>query len=92
MATIAIDYDDTYTLDPDLWDAWIAIAKHRGHTVVCVTARPFTQENVAICKINGVQTFFTNLSAKDWYMQNKHFIKVDVWIDDHPQGVHQPRC
>ncbi len=36
---ICIDYDDTYTRDPSLWDSFISNVKHRNHTVICVTMR-----------------------------------------------------
>ena len=36
---IAIDYDDTYTLDPCVWEAIIQLLKDNGHNVFCVTKR-----------------------------------------------------
>ena len=83
---IAIDYDDTYTADIELWDNFIGSAIMRGHQVVCVTARRETAENVEQCDIPGVLTYFTALSSKMKYME-KHGIKVDIWIDDQPRVV-----
>jgi hypothetical protein len=84
--TLAIDHDDTYTLDPTLWDAFIQMAKERGHKVVCVTCRPETEENVADCDVPGVLTYFTNMAPKAWYMKEKG-IEVDIWLDDCPDCV-----
>ena len=84
--TIGLDYDQTYTADPGLWDAFIALAKSRGHEVVCVTSRQQTEENAAECDIKGVFTYMTSGSAKSWYME-QHGVKVDVWIDDSPEAV-----
>jgi hypothetical protein len=36
---IALDYDGTYTVDPQFWEDFITLAKVRGHEVVCVTKR-----------------------------------------------------
>lgn len=36
---LGLDYDHTFTADPDLWRQFISDAQRRGHTVVCVTAR-----------------------------------------------------
>lgn len=84
---IAIDFDGTYSADPTLWDAFITSAKSRGHKVYCVTARRETEENVAECDVPGVLTYFTGLSAKDWYMREKRGIVVDVWVDDDPKVI-----
>ena len=83
---ISLDYDSTYTEDPEMWDEFIANAKKRGHKVVCVTARRETEENVEQCSIPGVLTFFTALASKIGFME-KRGIKVDVWIDDNPRVV-----
>ena len=32
---IAIDYDNTYTADPEWWDEVIRSGQERGHTIVC---------------------------------------------------------
>ncbi len=84
--TIAIDYDDTYTADPNLWDAFIADCKFKGHRVVCVTCRRRTDENREIVKIEGVPVYFTELASKTWYM-DKQGVKVDIWIDDNPVAL-----
>ena len=40
---IALDYDETYTADPVLWDRFIGDANDHGHTVWIVTARRDTE-------------------------------------------------
>lgn len=37
--TFGLDYDDTFTADPDLWRQFVSDALRRGHAVVCVTGR-----------------------------------------------------
>lgn len=84
--TIAIDYDQTYTNDPALWDCFILDAKSRGHAVWIVTCRRDTLENRADVKVSGCAVIFTNLSAKQWSLEQRG-LKVDVWIDDDPACV-----
>ena len=37
--TIAIDFDDTYTADTELWGLFLRKAIANGHSVFCVTCR-----------------------------------------------------
>lgn len=84
---IAMDFDDTFTADPELWSKFIQDGKSRGHRFYCVTARRDTEENVDIinhwfdkweCQMPIV---FANLCSKVDTME-KRGIKVDIWIDD----------
>lgn len=36
---LAIDFDETYTRSPALWDAFLRMAREDGHIVWCVTMR-----------------------------------------------------
>ncbi len=72
---IALDYDGTYTADPELWDCFIAKAKERGHDVKIATMRFPTE---AIPDI-GLDVVYTSRQAKFGCMP------ADIWIDDRPQ-------
>ena len=87
MKTIAIDFDDTYTADPALWDCFIADAISRGHKVVCVTWRQDTPDNRADTKRIGVPVYFANRESKRWYVETFWQLHVDIWIDDNPISV-----
>lgn len=90
---IALDFDGTYTLAPELWDKFIELCSFRGHQVVMVTCRRDTDENRDECKIELLPTFshyFTGLSPKRWFMEQRG-INVDVWIDDLPESVKEGR-
>jgi len=89
---IAIDYDDTFTADMGLWSEFIRLAKKRGHSVVCVTARQESTENVDDmnqwfrhwdCMIPIV---FANNGSKVWTMEQRGQ-SVDIWIDDSPHAL-----
>jgi hypothetical protein len=87
--TIALDWDDTYTADPPLWDAFIERAMERGHSVWIVTAREGDEEDRATVKVDLLPSWkvkFTNRTAKRWFMERAG-ISVDVWIDDRPERI-----
>lgn len=78
---IALDYDLTYTLDPEFWDEFIFEAKERGHSVVVCTVRDPVLDVVEIkppCYV-----IYTNGKPKIY------FYKADVWIDDNPKVIHE---
>lgn len=93
---IAIDYDDTYSADPPLWDRFIEDAKSKGHEVHMVSCRRDTAQAREECRIPGLRFFehhFTSMASKRWHMENKCRppVKVDVWIDDLPESVKEGR-
>ena len=87
---IAIDFDETLTLDAGLWRGFIDACRAVGHHVVCVTARRDTDENRDTLsewmRMHGIDlhTYFTGLGSKVEFMKARE-IKVDVWIDDDPR-------
>lgn len=89
---ISVDFDDTYTRDPILWDEFINRALERGHQVYCVTARPPTPINQhevydSIGRIIGKNNcYFTDAMAKAKFMYEQG-IDINVWIDDLPSNV-----
>ena len=86
---LALDFDDTYTRDPELWDKFIEWAKERGHEVICVTMRyPYEIELDRHQFPKGVEIYATSRSAKYLYLLNKG-IHVDVWIDDDPMWLYR---
>jgi hypothetical protein len=91
--TIAIDFDDTYTADPVLWDQFIAAAIERGHKVYCVTCRRDNEDNRDIVRIGCLpkhRHLFTGLSPKRWFCEQRG-ITVDIWVDDCPECVKEGR-
>jgi len=84
---IGLDFDDTYTRDPEAWNEFIYNFTSRGHTIYCTTFRfPEQSQQVydSIGKVIGNDNcYFTAYTAKRQYMQSKG-IMIDVWIDDQP--------
>lgn len=85
---IALDYDGTYTADPELWLAFIKTAQSRGHKVYCVTMRWEGEVGSMDPRLLQAvdQLFLTARAAKKPYMDSLG-IRVDIWIDDMPQWL-----
>ena len=84
---IALDFDETYTLDRPFWDRFIGIAKDHGHRVYMITCRRNISENHDLLRgIPVHQTYFTNHGSKLDFVKQLG-LKIDVWIDDDPKCV-----
>lgn len=87
---IALDFDQTYTVDPQAWNEFIELMQRHGHTVYCVTMRDRVEgEDVHYAlgkRVDGI--FCTNRQAKRQYMLDAG-INIDVWIDDQPGWILQ---
>ncbi len=83
---IALDYDGTYTVDPELWDVLVATMKLRGHEVFIVTMRYEDKEAIERAP-KGCLIYYTNRHAKRDYMQGHMRINIDIWIDDRPEFI-----
>jgi hypothetical protein len=81
---IALDYDGTYTADPDLWDSFIHASHSRGHQVHVVTMR-HESEPVRM-GAQPARIHYTDRRAKRPFMQSKG-LSVQIWIDDMPDFI-----
>jgi hypothetical protein len=88
---ISIDYDDTYTKDPLLWNWFAKEAMERGHQVYCVSARGEQHmedpRNTLGLVVGAENCFGTGLRPKREFMLQVHKIKIDIWIDDMPEMI-----
>lgn len=86
---IALDYDETYTKDPGLWEDFILMAWSRGHEVRIVTARSPVEDNIddkvriPVIYCEGVAKRF----HCTWFAEDRKGWIPDVWVDDKPQSV-----
>jgi hypothetical protein len=86
---IAIDYDDTYTKDPDLWLMFIDAALEKGHQVIVATMRaPYQKNTMDTRLVEKIPVYFTNSKAKKPELATKG-INPDIWIDDSPHYVNE---
>ena len=86
MKLFGIDYDATYSDDPELFDEFIRLAKSRGHHVVIVTYRDELQP----IDIEGIEVFYTSGKHKAPYMRSIGY-EPDIWIDDYPELIGDTR-
>jgi len=84
---IALDYDETYTRDPELWQSFISLAHKMNHIVICTTMR-YEHESIDMCPslLSRVKTIFTGRKAKREFLQSIGYI-IDIWIDDKPDFI-----
>lgn len=85
---IALDYDDTYTVDPIFWDRVINMARGRGHEFICVTARD--DQDKTEFPDDRIKTIYTAGEYKKEFC-TKLGIRPDIWIDDAPGFIEPGR-
>lgn len=85
---IAIDYDNTYTADPETFNKVIATFKEAGHDVICVTGRDDGVLGVPVRNSIGKLVSIIFAGSK-WKREaaKKCGSLVDVWIDDMPSMI-----
>lgn len=86
---IAIDYDNTYTLDPSFWNQFILDAGRAGHVPFIVTHREQHRDtNDQLTELAELcPVYFTGGVAKRWWCLHWGPGEVHVWIDDKPEGI-----
>lgn len=89
LLRIAVDYDDTYTADPELWDAFVGHAKERGHDVRIVTVRDDRKDwTPAMLEVEkNYDVIFTRGVAKAWFCARELDWEPNIWIDDRPKTI-----
>ncbi|GAB3644805.1 hypothetical protein [Ramlibacter alkalitolerans] len=86
----ALDFDGTYTEDPELWDGFIAAARSRGHEVLCVTMRHEHEGARVRSRLEGRvdAIVYTGRKAKRPFLEGLG-LAIDVWVDDSPHWVNE---
>jgi hypothetical protein len=90
---IALDYDGTFTARPTQWLAFIELMRSVGDTVYIVTMRYESECNGLRGSVDSrlrerlVPFICTARAAKKPFCE-KLGIPIDIWIDDHPEAVH----
>ncbi len=89
MLTIAIDFDDTFSADPDLWREFVSIATGRrfGHKCILVTNRTEDMGNDVRAEVGDLMPIvFAGVFSKR-SMAARAGYAVDIWIDDTPEWI-----
>lgn len=85
---LALDFDNTYTADPDFWNEVIDVAKRFQHEIRVVTARSPTHDNIGN-EIDHLPVIYCDGVAKRFVCHHFNDWDPDVWIDDKPESVFQ---
>jgi len=85
---IALDFDDTYTRDPLMWDCFIDHCHERGHDIRIVTFRYENFVNTDLERAIGdkIPVIYCNANKKRGHCASIGFFP-DVWIDDTPEFI-----
>lgn len=89
MLTIAIDFDDTFSADPDLWREFVRIATGRRYKHICILVTNRTEEkgNDVRAEVGDLMPIvFAGEFSKRSMAANAGYL-VDIWCDDSPELV-----
>lgn len=88
---VAIDYDNTYTADPETWNKVIHLFLTTKHTVICVTGRDNTEAMSSPVMSSVGRLIPVIFAGTSWkrVAAEKAGYKVDIWIDDTPESIAQ---
>mgnify|MGYP003342529608 FL=1 len=89
--TISLDFDKTWTADPQLWRDFVGLARKAGHRVVLITRRPDTETDRATVEkataSSGIDRLIFAGQTQKADAARKAGVSVDVWVDDYPAGI-----
>ena len=89
--TIAIDFDNTWTADPDAWYAFYVIMRDRGHQVIIATGRSERSDDMDRFPLpEGMPVIFCGRGYKEPATRAAGY-HVHIWIDDLPCFIQPPR-
>lgn len=89
---IAIDYDGTWTTDPEGWRQFYQLMTRRGHRVVMVTGRSGWTADMGRGELpRDMEIIYTKGQLKEHYVRTHRAYKVDIWIDDMPGMIQECR-
>lgn len=85
---ICLDYDDTFTHDPETWLTIARTLRIAGHRVIGATMRYPAEAGGMDKRYEEAceRIFFTGRRAKQAFL-HAHGDNVDVWIDDAPHWI-----
>lgn len=87
---LILDYDDTFTRDPEFWLGFIDSVLERGHAIICCTLRT-EEEAKRIDKklLRRLTVVATGRQAKHKFLSAAGYDMLHaVWIDDMPHFIH----
>ena len=89
MMIVALDFDETYNLCPDVWDEVTEVLRSHGHNVILATYRHRELDYDPLFERlaeKGINLYCTDGKAKRPFLEEQG-IAVAVWIDDNPKSI-----
>lgn len=85
---IAFDFDQTISLDPEVFLRVMLTFELSGFQCIVVTYRHEHEwpEDFAFLQEKGYKVFFTGREAKRQFMRRKGY-SVAIWVDDSPETI-----
>jgi hypothetical protein len=91
LTKIALDYDETYSADPRLWDAFLGHAAFLGHRVWIVTLRSELLDQANFNLSHGARKCIEGILWCDGRpkrsVAKERGLVFDIWIDDRPETI-----
>lgn len=87
LQTFALDYDETFSANPDMWRQFAEIMTLLGHTVIGVTLRNREQLIEDPRYAESCQKIIYCAGRAKRPLLEDMDIWVDVWIDDKPEYI-----
>ncbi len=90
--TISIDFDRTFSADPQMWGEFAKKAVADGNTVVMISRRPESDREEVISSLGDYAESFSQVllvggETLKADAADAAGIHVDVWVDDSPQTI-----
>jgi len=90
--TISIDFDRTFSADPQMWGEFAKKAVADGNTVVMISRRPESDREEVISSLGDYAESFSQVllvggETLKADAADAAGINVDVWVDDSPQTI-----
>lgn len=89
MTTFAIDFDGTFTADPELFETFVAILRARGHRCVMITGRRDEGKIGSVVRgmVKGLMPIIFSDGLTKREAARLAGYDVDIWIEDMPEAV-----
>lgn len=94
MKNINLDYDGTFTSDPNFWTAFIHAAQLSGYKIFCISQRTDNwpnKEELRKAFPASVSIFLTNHNPKKEWAERRG-IEIDIWIENNPLAIFESDC
>jgi hypothetical protein len=88
MTVFVLDYDNTFSVNPEMWMQIVKIIKTNGYKIIGATARNRYEEIKDSRYFDACyMVVYCAGNSKQKVLQNMHIDDNIIWIDDDPQYI-----